>query len=178
VHPLAVDPRQHRAKIDDGDGLTPRQPSDRWRLPVDRHRETSTGSMARGRSIRGTGRPASGIERAGLVGARPTLNVMDARALDRVAHGGHDLADLSAQEDQGDNRDDGDECEDQGVLSEALAFLVTIGNRIDKRHDCHVELKHLLDHLLSFGLPAAAGPELDRRVSPRLVFGRVRGTAM
>ena len=48
------------------------------------------------------------------------------RKLDRVADRAQDLADLAAQEDEGDDRNDRDEREDQGVLSEALAFLVPV----------------------------------------------------
>ena len=46
--------------------------------------------------------------------------------LDRATDRAQDLADLAAQEDEGDDRNDRDEREDQGVLSEALAFLVPI----------------------------------------------------
>ena len=45
--------------------------------------------------------------------------------LDRVPHVAQDAADLIAQEDEGNDRDDRDEGEDQRVLREALAFLVT-----------------------------------------------------
>src|ERR1700674_1713534 len=48
-----------------------------------------------------------------------------AAVLDRVTDVAEDLRDLPAQEDQGDDRDDRDEGEDQGVLGEALALLVT-----------------------------------------------------
>src|SRR5919107_1326716 len=57
----------------------------------------------------------------------------------RVTDDAEDVADLAAQENQGQDRDDGDEGEDQRVLREALPFLVTI-EEID---DGGVNLKHL-----------------------------------
>src|SRR5215210_5841692 len=45
--------------------------------------------------------------------------------LDRAADLAQDGADLSAEEDEGDDRDDRDEGEDQRVLGETLAVLVT-----------------------------------------------------
>src|SRR5215212_9641913 len=47
------------------------------------------------------------------------------------ADGAEDARHLRAEEDQRDDRDDGDECEDQRVLRETLAFLVTT-NEIDE----------------------------------------------
>src|SRR6476659_1771927 len=44
------------------------------------------------------------------------------RESDRCADRAQDVVDLRAQEDQGRNRNDGDEREDQRVLSKALAF--------------------------------------------------------
>src|SRR5215210_3834305 len=49
--------------------------------------------------------------------------------LDRGADLAQDRADLSTEEDQGDDRDDRDEGEDQRVLGETLAFLVTTKER-------------------------------------------------
>jgi hypothetical protein len=46
------------------------------------------------------------------------------RASDRAADLAEDRADLLAQEDEGDNRDDRDEGKDQRVLGETLAFLI------------------------------------------------------
>src|SRR5215210_455331 len=57
--------------------------------------------------------------------------------LDRGADLAQDRADLSTEEDQGDDRDDRDEGEDQRVLGETLAFLVTTKGgeeRVDERH--------------------------------------------
>src|SRR6476646_12242199 len=59
--------------------------------------------------------------------------------LDRVADVAQDGADLAAQEDEGDDRDDRDEGEDQRVLRETLAVLVTMERRDESdelRHGC------------------------------------------
>jgi hypothetical protein len=60
--------------------------------------------------------------------------------LDGRADGAQDLADLRAQEDQGDDRHDRDEGEDQRVLGETLAFLVIPVKEVD---DCGEKL-HLV----------------------------------
>src|SRR6476469_1610415 len=60
--------------------------------------------------------------------------------LDGLADRVQDAADLAAQEDQSDDRDDRDEREDQGVLGEALAFLVAAKRSEDRVDECHVWL--------------------------------------
>src|SRR5436190_2174929 len=60
------------------------------------------------------------------------------RQLDVLADGAEDLADRRAQEEQGEDRHDRDEGEDQRVLRETLAFLVTpesAEERGDEGHD-------------------------------------------
>src|ERR1035437_7319847 len=55
--------------------------------------------------------------------------------LDRLADGAQDLADLAAQEDEGDDRENRDQGEDQCVLRESLTFLVAMQprpNRIEQ----------------------------------------------
>ena len=44
--------------------------------------------------------------------------------LEGVSDDAEFVGDLAAQEDQGDDRDDGDECKDQRVLGKALTLLV------------------------------------------------------
>src|SRR5712691_879826 len=79
---------------------------------------------------------------------------MDSRGLlDRVTDGAEDLADLAAQEDEGHDRHDRDEGEDQRVLGEALAFLVTI----EEVHDCKIDRRHAGEYLLSVGSPRSPG---------------------
>src|SRR3954452_24411941 len=61
----------------------------------------------------------------------------DSDGLDRRADLRQDRADLLAEEDQGDDRDDRDEGEDQRVLRETLAFLVPTDGCdecVDERH--------------------------------------------
>src|SRR6266436_3824353 len=58
--------------------------------------------------------------------------------LDRVAHVAQDRRDLAAQENEGNDRDDGDQGEDQGVLSEALALFVATDGRDESRQFGHV----------------------------------------
>src|SRR5512141_2469383 len=72
--------------------------------------------------------------------------------LDRVAHGAEDLADLAAQEDEGNDGHDRDEGEDQRVLREALAFLVTI----EEVHDCKIDRRHEDAYLLPSRRPGLA----------------------
>src|SRR3954469_4872064 len=65
-------------------------------------------------------------------------NLQGARELDRVADVRQDRRDLAAQEDEGHDRDDGDEREDQRVLRETLALLVLADRgeqRGDERHE-------------------------------------------
>src|SRR5206468_1754157 len=74
---------------------------------------------------------------------------MDSRGLlDGVTDGAQDLADLAAQEDEGHDRHDRDEREDQCVLRETLAVLVTI----EEVHDCKMDPRHLVRFLLSVGM--------------------------
>jgi hypothetical protein len=79
--------------------------------------------------------------------------------LDRVADVAKDLADLPAKEDERDDRDDRDEGEDQRVLGETLAFLVTM-----KRSDKSVQKRHVVRYLLSSKSPrtGAGGPDTER----------------
>src|SRR3954462_9172002 len=80
--------------------------------------------------------------------------------LDRGADLAQDRGDLAAQEDQGDDRNDGDEGEDQRVLGETLAFLVTTKER-DKSS------KHLGDTSFPSELPAVrAEATLKVRYAP------------
>src|SRR5437868_1651967 len=55
---------------------------------------------------------------------RGALEGSAAHRLELAADRAELVADLAAQEDEGDDRDDRDEGEDQRVLREALAFLV------------------------------------------------------
>ena len=54
----------------------------------------------------------------------PTALVQPISVLDGAADRAEDLADLAAQEDEGDDRNDGDQGEDQCVLGKTLAVLV------------------------------------------------------
>src|SRR6186997_3059023 len=58
--------------------------------------------------------------------------------LDRVADGAQDLADLAAQEDEGDDRNDRDEGEDQRIFGKTLAVLVAM----DELHDAKIKRSH------------------------------------
>src|SRR5207253_215050 len=57
--------------------------------------------------------------------------------LDRVADLAEDRADRGAQEEQGDDRNDRDEGEDQRVLRETLAFLVTSKDAEERGNEGH-----------------------------------------
>src|SRR5438552_3813814 len=94
------------------------------------------------------------------------------RGLDRAADRAEDLADLTAQEDQGDDRNDRDEGEDQRVLGETLAFLVAT-ERSNK------SVKHGVGTSFPWNLPGAAegwatlraAPASDKSViRPRVAF--------
>ena len=52
-----------------------------------------------------------------------------------VAEDGRDLA---AEENEGDDRDDGDEREDQRVLGQTLALLVPTNGGEELLNECHV----------------------------------------
>src|SRR5450759_4654835 len=58
--------------------------------------------------------------------------------LDRSSDVAEDLRDLAAQEDEGNDRDDRDEGEDEGVLGEALPLLVARHERRDE----NIETSH------------------------------------
>src|SRR6266850_113495 len=68
--------------------------------------------------------------------------------LDRAADRAENRADLVAQEDQGDDRNDRDEGEDQRVLRETLAFLVAA-----EGCDESMKKRHAVGYLLSRDLP-------------------------
>ena len=78
------------------------------------------------------------------------LKDLSVRELDGRADLVQDRADLAAQEDEGDDRDDRDERQDQGVLSEALAFLVAAGK---VRRDESDKFRHVVHYLLSVKSP-------------------------
>ena len=63
---------------------------------------------------------------------------------DRLPDGAQELADIAAKEDQGDDRDDGDEGEDECVFGEALTLLVA---NEERRDEC-VQTSHVMVHLL------------------------------
>src|ERR1700694_5750052 len=67
---------------------------------------------------------------------RPFLNVV----LDGAADGAQHLADLAAEEDKGDDREDRDQGEDQRVLRESLALLIA---NEERRDEC-VQTSHVL----------------------------------
>src|SRR6188474_3613339 len=73
--------------------------------------------------------------------------------LDRVADGAQDRADLVAQEDQRDDRDDRDEGEDQRVLRETLAFLVTTDRGEERVEERHVGASWMSTHPQSRAAP-------------------------
>ena len=57
--------------------------------------------------------------------------------LERVAEFAQDRADLSAEEEQRDDREDRDQGKDQRVLRESLALLVAMEPRVDRAHERH-----------------------------------------
>src|SRR6478752_2299038 len=76
-------------------------------------------------------------ETAGARRPRRSYPISSERRLDRRTDLAQDGADLAAQEDEGDDRDDRDQGEDQRVLRETLALLVTTKRgeeRIEERH--------------------------------------------
>src|SRR5918994_4478655 len=75
------------------------------------------------------------------------------RWLDRVADSAQDRADLAAQEDQRDDRDDRDEGEDQRVLRETLAFLVTAKRGEERGEERHVGASWMSTHPQSRAAP-------------------------
>src|SRR5438874_12112 len=60
---------------------------------------------------------------------------------DRRTDGAQDLADGAAEEQQCHDRDDRDEGQDEGVLGEALSFLVV---PMEKIHECEIQLHFVL----------------------------------
>src|SRR5918997_1434772 len=90
----------------------------------------SLGSVARRESERAGPRMVN----AGDLSPAPAVTDRD---LDGRADLAQDRADLAAEEDQGDDRDDRDQGEDQCVLGQALALLVAADRgeeRVDERH--------------------------------------------
>src|SRR6185503_12260510 len=85
------------------------------------------------------------------------------RKLDRLADRAQRGADLGAKEDERDDRHDRDEREDQRVLGETLAFLVTI----EKAHDGKINRRHRTWYLLSEQTPRRIGgaPRYEGRQS-------------
>src|SRR5665811_1136802 len=81
--------------------------------------------------------PAPGKNRR-AAGSTPTA--LQRMVLDRASDGAQDLADLAAEEDQGDDRHDRDEGEDQCVLGEPLTLLVA---NEERRDEC-VQTSHVL----------------------------------
>src|SRR4051812_28319959 len=69
---------------------------------------------------------------------RPSLVLGQRRTLDRVADVAEDAGNLAAQEDKGDDRDDGDESEDQRILGETLTLLVALEGRDKSVEELHV----------------------------------------
>jgi hypothetical protein len=88
-------------------------------IPVN---ETIDGSAAEWAVVRAH-RVAGNKKPAGAEGSGGSGVAVESR-LDRRADLRQDRADLRPEEDQGDDRNDGDEREDQRVLRETLAFLV------------------------------------------------------
>src|SRR5688572_19595174 len=75
--------------------------------------------------------------------------VVGGSRLDRAADRAQDLADLAAQEDEGNDRDDRDEGEDQRVLREALAiFAAELLDRakVEIGEQCHGFLSWMSTH--------------------------------
>jgi len=59
-------------------------------------------------------------------------------SLDGSTDGAEDAAHLVAQEDEGDDRNDRDECKDQGVLRQTLTFGVALERCLHSTQKCHV----------------------------------------
>ena len=66
--------------------------------------------------------------------SRPTLRPAAAR-LHGVADDAELVADLAAQEEEGDDRDDRDQGEDECIFGEALSSLTVVTEMIDDRRD-------------------------------------------
>src|SRR6187431_41550 len=103
--------------------------------------------------------PASSLKSEGL-------------GLDRVADGREDLRNLAAQEDQGDNRDDGDKSKDQRVLREALALLLVTHD--ERRNKCvqHCEVYLLSPKLTPCGAAMCHGMGAGRSCQRRFALPR------
>src|SRR4029078_6612014 len=93
---------------------------------------------------------------------RRSLSLIRGTRLDRAADRAQDRADLAAQEDQGNDRDDGDEGEDQRVFGETLAILVPAERGEERAENGHGAVAFLL---LSAGEESALG--FDLRPVPR-----------
>src|SRR5712691_8174002 len=81
--------------------------------------------------------------------------------LDRATDLAEDRADLVAQEDQGDDRNDRDEGEDQRVLRETLAFLVPTNRGEELVNECHAAASWMSTHPRARARPIIALPSRE-----------------
>ena len=84
----------------------------------------------------------------------PAADSVVGSGLDRVADGAQDLADLATQEDEGDDRNDGDQRQDECVFREALALFIAA----DRVEELEVEVRHWERFLSGYRNAGPGGP--------------------